>query len=323
MHECVLISAELMTTEAEWHQPVMLEEVVKWLNPQPGQVMVDCTVGCGGHSLGLVPHLMPRASSAVRHVEIAPGHLIAIDRDPDALEIARRRLVEFQPHVEFLHDNFCHLPERLSMLGLSKVHGVVADLGVSSLHLERSERGFSFLRDGPLDMRMDPTQALTAAEIVAQWSEDELAMMIERYGEERWAFRIANRIVRARRQQPLRTTTQLARVVAEAVPAQRPSRRIHPATRTFQALRIVVNDELESLEQFLRILPEVLAPGGRAVLISFHSLEDRLVKYAFRQGAKAGVFQVVTKKPLRPASSEVAENPRSRSAKLRVVERAS
>ena len=292
-----------------WHQPVMVEEAVEWLAPHPAQRIVDCTVGTGGHGLAILPHLMPS------------GRLIAVDCDAQALLAADKRLTEFSPHVAFVHENFRHLPQILRHLHLTKVDGVLADLGVSSLHLNQAERGFSFQREGPLDMRMDPRGATTAASLLRVLPESDLAHLLQAYGEERWARRIAKRLVEVRKRMPIETTTQLARLVAEAVPHQAGPRRLHPATRTFQALRIAVNEELASLERLLAALPKVLRSGGRAVIITFHSLEDRLVKQAFRRGGQAGLWRVLTKKPLTPSEREVGENPRSRSAKLRAVEK--
>jgi len=292
-----------------WHRAALLQEAVTLLAPAPGMTIVDCTIGSGGHSLAILPRLLP------------DGQLIAIDCDAQALALARQRLTEFHPRVQFIHDNFRHLPEILKRLGVSAVHGILADLGLSSFHVDQAERGFSFLKEGPLDMRMDQRLATTAASLIQRLSERELAELIQTYGEERWARRIARRIVDARTRQPIRTTTQLARLVVEAIPAKTHHQRIHPATRTFLALRLAVNEELACLEGLLKALPDVLMPGGRAVIIAFHSLEDRLVKRAFQHGAKAGVFRMLTKKPIRPGAPEVAENPRARSARLRAVER--
>jgi len=302
------------------HIPVLADRVIELLAPAPGQVIVDCTVGAGGHSLAILPRLLPSTADG----GTTPGRVLAIDRDAEALASARDRLIEFTPQVEFIHDNFSRLPELLTRAGVTRVHGIVADLGLSSLHVDRAERGFSFLREGPLDMRMDQREPRTAASLLQEVSEAELARILEVYGEERFARRIAQRLVTARRMEPIRTTTQLARVVAAAVPrpeSRRHGRGFHPATRTFQALRIAVNHELADLEALLNALPAVLQPGGRAVIIAFHSLEDRPVKRAFQQGAKDGVFRLLTKKPLVPSDQEIAQNPRSRSAKLRAVER--
>jgi len=294
-----------------WHQPALAHEVVEFLAPHPGQVVVDGTVGTGGHSLAILPHLLPG------------GRLVAVDCDPEALRLAEQRAAEFAPQVTCVHGNSRELPEILARLGISQVDGILMDLGMSSVQVDCAARGFSFLKDGPLDMRMDPTQGTTADELLTRLSLEELAGMLEAYGEERFARRIARRIVQARREQPITTTGQLARLVREACPAAARRGRLHPATRTFQALRIVVNDELGALEALLRHLPDLLAPGGRAVVLTFHSLEDRLVKRAFAQGAQDGIWSVLTKKPVRPTPTEVSQNPRARSAKLRAVERVS
>ncbi len=300
--------AEAPQPGAVGHRPVLVREAIEWLAPGPSKTIVDCTAGLGGHGLALLPHLMPS------------GELIAMECDAEALEQARRRLVEFQPHIRFLHANFRDLSTVLKDAGVPQVHGVLVDLGFSSLQVDTAERGFSFQREGPLDMRMDLRQPLTAAALIHRLSEHDLANLLFTVGEERWSRRIARRIVETRKRQPIRTTTQLARIIDEAVP-HRGRPRIHPATRTFQALRIAVNDELASLDALLGALPEVLAPGGRAVIITFHSLEDRRVKHAFQQGARDGFYRILTKKPMRPSDEELAENPRARSAKLRAVER--
>ena len=291
------------------HQPVLVSDVVALLAPRPNTVVVDCTVGGGGHSLAVLPHLMPG------------GRLLAVDRDAQALSLAASRLTEFTPTTQFIHDDFRRLGSVLARLGVPRVDGLVADLGISSFHVDQPERGFSFSTDGPLDMRMDRDQTTTAAELLRRLSEQELAHLFQTYGEERYARRIARRIVERRDTQAIVTTAALAQLVRQAVPPAARTQRIHPATRTFLALRIVVNDELSSLQALLHALPDLLAPGGRAVVISFHSLEDRMVKHAFREGAAAGVFRVLTKKPVRPSEEEVQRNPRSRSAKLRAVER--
>ena len=291
------------------HQPVLVSEVLEHLQPGPKRVLVDCTVGLGGHSVAIAPRLLPN------------GRLIALDCDAEALDRARARLTEFEPNVRFIHENFRYLPEVLKGLNITRVDGVLADVGVSSLQLDSAERGFSFQREGPLDMRMDQDAELTAEELLHHTPEHELVRLFETYGEERWSRRIAKRIVETRRKERIRTTTQLARLIAETVPSSRGRPSLHPATRVFQALRIVVNQELAALEALLAALPAVLAPGGRAVLISFHSLEDRLVKQAFRRGAQEGQYRVLTPKPLRPSDEELARNPRARSSRLRAIER--
>ena len=287
----------------------MIDEVRHYLAPAPGDVMADGTVGTGGHSLAILPRLLP------------DGRLVAIDRDQDALDLARQRLTEFDPQVTCVHGNYRDLPTILTELHLPRLDGLLLDLGMSSLQVDRPERGFSFQREGPLDMRMDQQQGKTAETVINQLTADELAMMLETLGEERFARRIARRIVQERRTQPITTTAQLARVVARAVPPSARHGRLHVATRTFQALRMAVNDELGALEVLLERLPDLLIPGGRAVILTFHSLEDRLVKRAFAEGARARQWTLLTKKPVRVSSEEAEKNPRARSAKLRAIVR--
>lgn len=281
------------------HEPVLVAEVLRFLDPRPGKLIVDATVGTGGHAEAIL-----RSGAGV----------VGVDRDPHALAIARGRLAEFGTRVQLVHGNFRDLPGLLSALSVDRVDGVLFDLGASSLQFDSPERGFSFLAAGPLDMRMDPTAPVTAADLVNRLPEAELARILWEYGEERYARRIARAIVRAR---PLRTTGELAALVARIYPPGR--HRIHPATRTFQALRIAVNDELGALEAGLAGAVRVLAPGGVLVAIAFHSLEDRIVKRFLRREALAGRVEVLTKKPLRPEEDEVGRNPRARSAKLRAA----
>ena len=291
------------------HQPVMGAEVLEWLAPVSGDLIADGTVGAGGHSLMILPHLLPH------------GRLIAVDRDEEALDAARKRLADFTPQAMFVHGNYRDLPAMLAELTISGLDGLLLDLGMSSMQVNQPERGFSFSSDGPLDMRMDLAQEPTAESLVNRCSADQLEDMLTRFGEERFARRIAQRIVEARREHPIRTTGELARVVAQGVPSSARHGRIHVATRTFQALRIAVNDELGALSTLLGQLPELLKPGGRAVIITFHSLEDRLVKHAFVQAKQDGWGTILTKKPLRPSPQECAANARARSAKLRAIER--
>lgn len=294
---------------AAYHEPALIESVVTFLAPRPGTVIADATCGTGGHSLALLPHLAPH------------GRLIAIDRDAEALAIARQRLWASGTQVLFRQDNFRHLPEILQQLAIPYLDGLLLDLGLSSVQVDCAKRGFSFLKDGPLDMRMDPQQAMTAAALIRERSEDDLAHLLKTLGEERYARRIARRIVSERRTQPMTTTTQLARLVARAVPRRSARTRLHPATRTFQALRIAVNDELGALEALLGALPGLLAPKGRAVILAFHSLEDRLVKQAFARGHQEGIWTTLTKHVVRPSRDEIARNPRVRSVRLRAVEK--
>jgi len=283
------------------HRPVMLEETIEALQVQPGGRYIDCTVGEGGHA------------AAILEASAPGGLLLGLDVDPEAIEIARARLKKFGKNCFLIQENFRHLEEICQRYNFHPVHGVLFDLGVSSLQLEREGRGFSFQREAPLDMRFDPREPLTAEDIVNRLPEEELALILQKYGEERHSHRIARCIVRNR---PIKTTLQLAELVSRAVDGKRG--RIHPATRTFQALRIAVNHELENLSLALKAAVNVLGPGGRLVVISFHSLEDRLVKNFMRQ--EKGL-QVVHKKVLRPSPEEVQRNPRSRSARLRVAER--
>ena len=299
-----------MTTDAlRWHQPVMVNEVLEYLNPRPGQVIVDCTVGTAGHSLLIVSKLLP------------DGRLVIIDRDSSSLHRAQERLTEFSSMLTAVHDNYRNLLQILQGCGLKAVDGILLDLGMSSLQVDWPERGFSFLKEGPLDMRMDQTQLLTAEHWVNTASAGQLEEAIRSYGEERFARRIAQRIFQERKTNSITTTKQLADLIVRAVPAGARHGRIHPATRTFQALRMVVNDELGGLEAVLQSLHEALNPGGRAVVITFHSLEDRMVKQAFRRGSDEGIWKLLKKKVVKPSDEECAKNSRARSAKLRTVER--
>jgi len=297
------------TPSAAWHQPVMSAEVLRALDPKPGEIIVDGTVGTGGHSALILPGLLP------------DGQLIAVDRDPLSLGVAQQRLSEFTPQARFVHENYRHLPSILQSLGYGHLDGLLLDLGMSSPQVDRAERGFSFLKDGPLDMRMDPGQAMTAERLVNRSFAEELADLIATLGEERFAKRIARAIVRERQREPIATTTQLAQLITRAVPPGARHGRLHPATRTFQALRMAVNDELGALDELLGALPQLLNPGGRVVIMAFHSLEDRRVKHAFAQGMRDGLWTVLTKKPITPSEDEMLRNPRARSAKLRAIER--
>lgn len=295
------------------HEPVLVEEILFWLQCKPGGVYVDCTLGYAGLSARLLDRTAP------------DGILVGIDRDAAALAESQMRLREFAHRVHFRLGNFCDLKALIMGSGVSRVDGVIFDLGVSSPQLDRAERGFSFREDGPLDMRMDQREGRTAADLVRDLPETELADLIYQFGEERYSRRIARTIVQARMQGVIGTTWQLAAVVERAVPASYRHGRIHCATRIFQALRIAVNRELDVLEPALRDAVDILAPGGRVCAVSFHSLEDRIVKHTFRSlanGPEASV-RVLTKKPVIASESERSRNPRSRSAKLRVVERIS
>jgi 16S rRNA (cytosine1402-N4)-methyltransferase len=298
-----------MTMSRERHVPVLLKETMEYLRVRNGGTYVDCTLGLAGHSAEIVRQLGPQ------------GHLIAFDRDPQALELAKARLDEVckelgsqAPRVTLVGEAFSSL---LKHIAPASVDGLMADFGVSSLQLDEADRGFSFRADGPLDMRMDTRSGPTAAQVVNEENEHELANLIYEYGEERRSRRIARAIVSGR---PLSTTGELARIVAAAAPAMK-SDKIHPATRTFQALRIFVNRELEEIKALLEAAPSVLKPSGRLAVISFHSLEDRIAKDSLREGARQGIWEVLTKKPATATQEEMDRNPRSRSAKLRAAQK--
>jgi 16S rRNA (cytosine1402-N4)-methyltransferase len=292
-----------------WHHfPVMVDEVLTLLQPERGGTFVDCTVGLGGHTEALL------AAGAER--------VVGLDRDPAALAHAAQRLEKWSDRIVLVHADYRTLERVLDERSVRDVSGVLADLGVSSFQLDAPGRGFSFRRDEPLDMRMDPTAGITAADLVARLEEAELADVIYRYGEERYSRRIARAIVDARARQPLRTTGELASVVRRAI-RTKGWQRLDPATRTFQALRIKVNEELEGLDRFLKAAAARLQLNARLAVIAFHSLEDRIVKQTFQAlaGAEDTRFAIVTKRPLTPAETEVGRNPRARSAKLRGIER--
>ncbi|AFY32418.1 16S rRNA (cytosine(1402)-N(4))-methyltransferase RsmH [Calothrix sp. PCC 7507] len=279
------------------HIPVLSREVVEGLAVHPGGHYLDATVGGGGHS-----RLILDAAANVC--------LTAIDQDEDALVAAQKYLAEYGERVKFVHSNFAAYK-----FPLSAFDGIIADLGVSSYHLDTPERGFSFRHTASLDMRMDKRRSLTASDVINGWDEAELADIFFKYGEERLSRRIARRIVERR---PLNTTVELASAIASAVPPKYRYGRIHPATRVFQALRIVINDELKSLETFIEQAPNALVPGGRIAIISFHSLEDRIVKHSLRNSP---LLRVLTKKPITATEEEIVNNGRSRSAKLRIAQR--
>jgi len=283
---------------------VLLEEVLHWLRIRPEGTYVDATVGTGGHTV------------AIAH-QLTTGRLVGLDRDPQALEIARERLGTHERKVVLVHADFSNIGEVADNLKLPPIDGVIADLGISSLELDRPERGFSFRWAAPLDMRMNPDAPLTADEIVNQWSEKELANLLYQKAEERDSRRIARAIVRSR---PIRDTEHLATVVAGGRKA-RGRQRLHPATKTFLALRTAVNREEEELGQFLSRTPATLSSGGRWIVLSYHSLEDRQVKQTFQRLAHDGSFRNLTKKVIQPREEEIRNNPRARSAKMRVAEK--
>jgi 16S rRNA (cytosine1402-N4)-methyltransferase len=288
------------------HLPVLWREAIEILNVRPDGFYIDATLGAGGH-----------AEEILRRLE--KGKLLGIDRDPAALDIARERLKDSAEKLITMHGNFARINDLYAASGLPPADGLLADLGVSSLQLDDASRGFSFSAAGPLDMKMDPATSESAADLVNQMNERDLADLIFELGEERHSRRIARAIVKGR---PFRLTTELAQVVTRAIPSRTALRHPHPATRTFQALRIAVNRELESLDALLGQALGVLKPGGRVVVLSFHSLEDRKVKQAFRAWQSHGQAQILTHRVVRPSEEEVRTNPRSRSAKLRAAEKA-
>ncbi len=303
------------------HQPVLYQESLDALQPRDGGCYVDGTVGAGGHAAGILAASAPS------------GRLLGLDVDPQALTIAGQHLAEFGARATLVHASYAHLAQQLAAIGWDQVDGILLDLGASSMQFESAERGFAFSLDGPLDMRMDPGLAHSAADLVNELSEQDLAEIIREYGEEPRARTIARRIIQER---PIETTAELAGVVARALRARRGG--IHPATRTFQALRIAVNGELDNLRAVLPQAIEALQPGGRLAVIAFHSLEDRMVKQYFRRESQDCIcppeqpvctcehrasIKEVTRKPLRPSAAEESENPRARSARLRVAEKLS
>ncbi len=308
----------------EFHRPVLLNETIALLDPKSGCVFLDATLGGGGHAAAILERTGPN------------GILVGIDRDPEAMEYAERKLARYGQRVKLVQGDFRDVGSILNSIGVTELDGALFDLGVSSHQLE-SGRGFSFMRDEPLDMRMSPTEGtLSAADIVNTYSESDLAEIIRRYGEERYARRIARAIVERRKSTPIRRTSELVEAILSAVGGQYRGFDIHPATRTFQAIRIEVNKELEAIEKGVTDAIEHLKIGGRICVISFHSLEDRIVKKTFRRlsghcecsprvlrckcGARR-ILRVLTKKPVTPSEEEIAVNPRSRSAKLRCAER--
>jgi 16S rRNA (cytosine1402-N4)-methyltransferase len=290
------------------HDPVLLAEVLQSLQPAPGEVFIDCTTGRGGHSLALAAKL---GSS---------GQLLCLDADPRNLEFARQRLSPAPGPVRFFHANFAELGDVLDAAGLNAVDGILADLGISTNQLFDSTYGMSFSQEMPLDMRIDPSQPRSAADLVNHLNEENLANVLYELAQERYSRRIARKIGEARRLSPITTTGRLADLVRSAIPRRGGApEKIDPATRTFLALRMAVNQELQNLEALLTAAPTFLKPGGRFAVISFQSMEDRLVKQAFRSLEQSGACEVLTRKPLSPSAEEITANPRSRSAKLRAV----
>jgi 16S rRNA (cytosine1402-N4)-methyltransferase len=291
------------------HIPVLVEEVMNLLRCEAHKTYVDATIGGGGHALEILKRTSP------------DGIVIGIDWDEEAIAEAKGALVTFGDRIKILRENFVRLPDLLEALNISEVDGILLDLGLSSLQLEKKERGFSLKGEGPLDMRMDRRIDRTAADLLNGLSFQELESTLREFGEERWAKRIAKTILREREEKPIGTTQELRKIVHRAIPGRFHSRKIDPATRTFQAFRIRVNEELENLRRILETGWTFLKRGGRICVISFHSLEDRMVKEAFRRLDTDGVMRGITKKPITPSEEEKQRNPRSRSAKLRCAER--
>ena len=291
------------------HNPVLAKEIISFLSPTPGQIIVDATMGGAGHSEQILQRITPG------------GMLIGIDRDEETLRLASERLRPFEGSFKLINKNFKYLKEILKDIGVSKANGIIFDLGISSIQMEAWQRGFSIKNDGPLDMRMDRNQSLTAKSLVNRLRETELSDIIRDFGEERFHRRIAKKIVEERKHKEISTTAELSDVVLRSLPYNHNKYKIHPATRTFQAIRIKVNDELGSIKEALDALPDSLEKGARCCVISFHSLEDRIAKNTFKEFKARGLFNILTKKPIMADENEVITNPRSRSAKLRVGER--
>lgn len=302
----VLCKAGMDKCVEDLHISVLSDEVIRFLAPASGKIYVDGTLGLGGHTQQILQASEP------------DGKVIGFEWDSQAGDLARKRLEGFEERVCFVPASYAMLLDELERLGIDKVHGVLLDLGVSSLQLDEGERGFSFQTDAPLDMRMDRRRSQTAAEIVNSLSKQELADIFYNYGEERQARRIAEYIIKARELERIQTTKELATIVARAIPRKYHPKKIHVATKVFQALRIAVNREMDNLVRILSDAPSVLASGARVCVITFHSLEDRIVKQALVRNPE---YRVITGKPVKPSEKEVAENPRARSAKLRVAER--
>jgi 16S rRNA (cytosine1402-N4)-methyltransferase len=292
-----------------FHIPVMLHEVIEYLKPKSGDIFVDGTLGLGGHAEVILSLIGKN------------GRLIGIDRDAQALEIAKENLRDYQEQCHFFHENYCHVDRILAKLDIKRVNGILLDLGLSSFQLNDPQRGFSFLTEGPLDMRMDQDSYISAFDLVNSLSEREIASLLRDFGQERWHHRIARYIVQYRSRKLIETTKELSDIVLHAMPRHSKRGKIHPATRTFQAFRIAVNRELEGLEEALDKCVDALTVGGRIGVIAFHSLEDKIVKQTFRGLTKSRRLNLILKKPLRPSDKEAEVNARSRSARLRVAER--
>jgi len=292
------------------HIPVLKKEVIEYLDLKPNENFIDCTIGEGGHSLAILEKNGPE------------GKILGIDWNPDIIQNTKYEIrnTEYKNRLILICDNFSNLKNIVERLNFGQVTGILLDLGMSSWHLEESKKGFSFKRNEPLDMRYNAeAQDLTAETIVNEWPETEIEKILTEYGEERFAKIIANEIIKTRKARPIKTTFELAEIIRKIVPGWYRRQKIHFATRTFQALRIAVNDELNNLKEVLPQTIDILKPGGRLIIISFHSLEDRIAKSFLKESSQKGQFKILTKKPVRPEREEVNSNPRSRSARLRVA----
>jgi 16S rRNA (cytosine1402-N4)-methyltransferase len=287
----------------------MLTEVLEYLNLIPGKIIIDATTGTGGHSLQIAERIAKK------------GRLICIDRDQESLVVAQERLGQFKDTCEFVYGNFIDMDNMLKKLNIKKVDGILFDLGTSSFQLDDPQRGFSFQAEGPLDMRLDRNSYISAYDLVNNLTQEEISALLWSFGQERWHNRIARLLVQEREKNPIATTSQLSNIVVKAIPYRYKHGRVHAATRTFQAIRIAVNRELEALETVIKKAIQLLNTGARICVVSFHSLEDRIVKLSFRQAALNGEIKIITPKPLTPEESEIRENPSSRSAKFRVAEK--
>lgn len=287
------------------HLPVLQKEVLEYLDPKPNQNFIDCTIGEGGHSLAILEKTSPN------------GKVLGIDQDQEQIENCRARMANFKKRLILVCDNFANLKEIVKKKNFGNVSGILFDLGMSSWHLEKSGRGFSFLKNEPLDMRYNLQNPLTAEKILNEWSIGEIEKILKIYSQEKFAKKIAKKIGEIRKIKKIKSTFQLVEIIKKVIPRRYQRKKIHPATKTFQALRIATNNELENLEKVLPQALEVLKKGGRLVIISFHSLEDRIVKKFFKEEFKKGCLKILTKKPISPTKEEILFNPHSRSAKLR------
>jgi len=289
------------------HVPVLQKEVLQYLEPKPNENFIDCTIGKGGHTLAILEKNGPN------------GKVLGIDQDLEIIQCLKKKIKHFEERLILVCDNFANLEEIVKKQNFKKISGILFDLGMSSWHLEESGRGFSFLRNEPLDMRYDLRNPLTAEKIINFWSEPDIEKILKEFGEENFAEKIAKTIIKERRFGSIKTTFQLVKIIKKAVPLRYQRQRLHCATRTFQAIRIAVNEELENLRKVLPWAVEILPAEGKLLVISFHSLEDRIVKNFFREKARENILKIITKKPIRPLKEEIKINARSRSGKLRTA----